>query len=151
MSDTVTYTLTFEEIQSGLWKTRRPLSKIVPQTVLLLVLGLPSLWYAITKGGDAGSLLLGIALPLLAAAVWVIPAVSFQKEAKKLAEQGLSVTLTLSETALLCGDVTVPLSGAVILKEKDLLIWKVDRDWSIFIPRRVLGDAAWAHLCSFSE
>ena len=100
MSDTIRYTLTFEEIQKGLWKTRRPLSRLVPQTVILLVLGLPSLWYAVIKGGDTGSLLLGIALPLLAALGWILPAVSFRREAQKLVSEGFSVTLTVTETAV---------------------------------------------------
>ena len=151
MSDTIRYTLTFEEIQKGLWKTRRPLSRLVPQTVILLVLGLPSLCYAIIKGGDTGSLLLGIALPLLAALGWILPAVSFRREAQKLVSEGFSVTLTVTETDISVGGVAVPLAEATLIKADDLLLWQIERDQTVYIPRRVLSSEVWERLSSLAN
>ena len=139
-----TYTLTAEEIRRALWAVRRPPVKGAVQTGLLALLSV-SAWVAYFRGDrSGGTLLMGIALPLLTAGVWVIPALSFRREAAAAAP--LTVTLFLSEEAIGVGDKRVPLSQAVFIAAGDTVIWRPDRYQIIAVPRRALPPEIWEML-----
>ena len=87
MSDTITYTLTAEELFTALWHTRRSTKRLVAQTVLLLLIGLPCLVGLCIGYRDSATWLCGIVLPLLAVLQWVLPWVEFRREATALAKK----------------------------------------------------------------
>lgn len=142
MSDTFTYTLTKEELFSALWHTRRSTARLIGQTVLLLVVGLPALVGLFVGFRDAATFLCGIALPLLAVLQWVLPAVAFRREAAQIAAQNTAITLMFDENTLSVADQTVALVNAELRRVKDLLLWRVAGQW-IAIPRRAVSPAAW--------
>ena len=149
MSDAVCYTLTPDEVYRVLWKTRRPLPRLVAQTVLLFMLGLPSLWRALTDSNPPpGSWLLGVALPLLAVVGWVLPAVMFRREARGTA---VSVTLRVTADTIAVGDVTQPLCEARFCTAGDLLLWQVGDHDVVAIPSRVLPEDTYTCLYALSK
>lgn len=147
MSD-ITYTLTKEELYRGLWRARRPLPRLILTSAVLLLLGVPSLVGACLGKGDSGIWLLGVALPILAALQWILPALMFRREAATLAAEAKAITLTLGEETLAAGGVTVPLQHLCLEQAGELLIWRVDKTQSVLIPRRVLTEAQWQTLQS---
>lgn len=145
MSD-ITYTLTKEELYRALWRARRPLPRVILFSALLLLLGVPQLISALMGKGDSGTWLMGLALPILAALQWVLPAVMFRREAAQLAAEGKEITIAIGEESLSAGGVTVPFQNLYVEAAGDLLIWRVDKSQSLIIPRRVLTDEQWQTL-----
>lgn len=145
MSD-ITYTLTKDELYRGLWKSRRSVPRLVLTSAVLLLLGVPSLVGACLGKGDSGTWLLGVALPILAALQWVLPAVMFRREAAQLAAEGKAITITLGENFLSASGVTVPFQNLYLEQAGDLLVWRVDKTQSLLIPRRVLTTEQWQTL-----
>ena len=139
-----TYALRAEEIRRALWTTRRSPLKAGIQTGLLALLAV-SAWVGLIRGDrSGGTWLLAIAMPLLTAAVWLIPVISFRREAAAAAP--LPVTLRLSEEEIGAGDVTRPVGEASLLAAGDLVIWRVDKYQSVVIRRRALPPEAWDRL-----
>ena len=101
---------------------------------------------ALMGKGDSGTWLLGVALPVLAALQWVLPAVMFRREAAQLAAEDKEITIALAEDSLSAGEVTVPFQNLYLEAAGDLLIWRVDKTQSLIIPRRVLTDEQWKTL-----
>ena len=87
MSDTVTYVLNEQEIFTALWHTRRSTTRLVVQTVLLLIIGLASLIALLRGIRDGATVLCGTVLPLLAILQWLWPFWEFRREARQLAEK----------------------------------------------------------------
>lgn len=139
-----TYTLTAQEIRRALWTARRSPLKAWTQTALLGLLSL-SAWIGYFRGDrSAGTLLMAVALPLLTAAVWLIPAVSFRREAKAAAP--LTVTLRLTAEEIGVGETGCPLSGAALVRGRDMVIWRPDKYQMVAVPRRALPPEAWSVL-----
>lgn len=147
MSDTFTYSPTAAELRRVMWRTRRPLWRLITETVLLLLLGVPALVAVCTGSRESGTLLIGVTFPLLAAAVWLVPFLSFRREAAELAARPLTVQLTVSEDAIAAGGASSPLTEADLRRCGDLLIWQAGRGQAIVIPQRAVSEAAWALLC----
>lgn len=150
MSDTVTYTLTKEELFAALWHTRRSTARLIGQTVLLLLIGLPALVGLFFGHRDAASWLCGIALPLLAVLQWVLPLVSFRREAAQMAAQNTAITLVFGDDTLAVGEETVRQENAELRRVKDLILWRVAGQW-IAIPRRAVSVTAWEALAKEAE
>ena len=150
MSDTITYVLTKEELFSALWHTRRSNGRLLLQTVALAALGLPPLIGLFFGFRDAAAVLMGVALPLLAVLQWVLPAVSFWREAASLAEKKTVLTIVFNNDALTVENYTVALQNATLRCVKELVLWQVDTQW-IAIPRRVLSEEMWQRLLEKTE
>ncbi|MBE6757669.1 MAG: hypothetical protein E7552_03870 [Ruminococcaceae bacterium] len=150
MSDTVTYTLTEAELFSALWHTRRSNGRLIVQTVLLLVLGVPALVGVLGGKRDAATLLCGTVLPLLAVLQWVWPWAEFRREARMSAAQNTPLTLTFTAETLTVANETVAWQNAVLRRVNDCVLWRVDGQW-IVIPRRAVSDALWETLLKEAE
>lgn len=146
MSDTVTYTLTEQEIFTALWHTRRSSGRLITQTALLLILGIPALVGILCGMHDGATVLCGTVLPLLAVLQWVWPWLEFHREARELAKKNTPLTLTFTEETIAVENETIAWQNAELRRKKDLVLWKVNRQW-IVIPRRAVGDTCWQKLC----
>lgn len=145
MSDTVSYILTAEELFTALWHTRRSTKRLAVQTVLLLVIGLPCLVGLCLGYRGSAEWLCGTVLPLLALLQWVLPWLSFRREAKELAAQNTEITLTFTEETLSVKEETVAWPNATLRHVKDLVLWDVCSQ-VIAIPRRAVNDTVWQKL-----
>lgn len=145
MSDTVTYTLTEEEVFCALWHTRRSNGRLLVQTVLLLVLGLPALVGLFYGKRDAASMLCGTVLPLLAVLQWVWPLVEFRREARTLASKKTPLTLTFTAEHITVENESVAWQNATFRRVKDCVLWQVNGQW-IVIPHRVVSEEQWMKL-----
>lgn len=145
MSDTITYTLTADELCLALWHTRRSLKAMIGRTVLLLLIGLPFLIGLFFGYRDSASLLCGTVLPLLAVLMWVLPWVDFRREANAIAQKHTPITITFTEDTLSVENETVAWQNATFRCVKDLVLWEVCSQW-IAIPRRTVTDAVWDRL-----
>ncbi len=142
MSDTVTYILDENEVFCALWHTRRSNTRLIAQTVLLLVLGLPSLIALCCGKADAVTVLCGTVLPLLAVVQWVWPLVEFRREARAIATQKTPITLSFTEESIAVENHTIAWQNAAFRRVKTCVLWQVDRQW-IVIPRRAVSDDWW--------
>lgn len=145
MSDTVTYVLNAEELFTALWHTRRSTKRLVAQTVLLLLIGLPCLVGLCIGYRDSAAWLCGIVLPLLAVLQWVLPWVEFRREATALAKKEIAITLVFTDETLSVNEQTVAWPNAVLRAAGDVVLWNVCSQW-IAIPRRAVSDAVWQAL-----
>ncbi len=145
MSDTVTYTLTKNEIFTALWHTRRSNGRLITQTVLLLMLGIPALVGIFCGMHDGATVLCGTVFPLLAVIQWVWPWLEFRREAQVLAANNTPLTLTFTDDALTVEGETVAWQNAEFRRVKDVVLWKVNGQW-IVIPRRAVSDGAWTKM-----
>lgn len=148
MSDTVTYTLTEQELRTALWKSRRYLPRMAVQSAVLLLLGVVAIINVCLGKGDNAQWLVAVLLPVGAALVWVLPAVSFRREAAALAAAAVPVTLTVSEEAIAAGGVSQPFENAYLEPAGDLLLWRPDKTQLVVIPRRALPEEMWKRLCA---
>ena len=145
MSDTVTYVLNAAELFAALWHTRRSTKRLVAQTVLLLLVGLPCLVGLFLGYRDSATWLCGIVLPLLAVLQWVVPWVEFRREAKELAKKETAITLVFTEETLSVNEQTVAWENATRRRVGDMVLWNVCSQW-IAIPRRAVNDVVWQTL-----
>ncbi len=145
MSDTVTYILTAEELFTALWHTRRSAKRLAVQTVLLLVIGLPCLVGLFLGFRGSAEWLCGTVLPLLALLQWVLPWLSFRREAKALAALHTEITLTFTEDTLSVKEETMAWQNATLRRVKDLVLWDVCSQ-VIAVPRRAVNDTVWQKL-----
>lgn len=142
MSDTVTYTLTEKEIFTALWHTRRSYGRLIAQTVLLLVIGLPALVGMLRGMRDGATVLCGTVLPLLAVLQWVWPWLEFRREARAIASKNTPLTLTFTDETVMVESETVAWQNAEFRRVGTCVLWRVDRQW-IVIPRRAVSDDVW--------
>ena len=150
MSDTVTYVLNEQEIFTALWHTRRSTTRLVVQTVLLLIIGLASLIALLRGIRDGATVLCGTVLPLLAILQWLWPFWEFRREAHQLAGKKTAITLVFNHEALAVENETVAWQNAQLRRVKECVLWKVNRQW-IVIPHRAVADAWWNKLCEEAE
>lgn len=146
MSDTVTYTLTEQEVFAALWHTRRSTTRLVVQTVILAMLGGVALVGLFRGMRDSATVLCGTVLPLLAILQWLWPFLEFRREARTVAEKHTALTIVFNNETLTVENETVAWQNAELRRQKDLVLWKVNRQW-IVIPRRAVGDVWWQKLC----
>ncbi len=145
MSDTVTYTLTEEEIFTALWHTRRTNGRLIAQTVLLSIIGLPALVGLCCGMHDAATVLCGTVLPLLAVLQWVWPWLEFRREARVMASKRTPLTLTFTDETVTVENETVAWQNAEFRRVGACVLWRVDRQW-IVIPRRAVSEEQWIRL-----
>ena len=145
MSDTVTYVLGAEDLFTALWHTHRSTKRLVAQTVLLLLIGLPCLVGLFFGYRDGAAWLCGVVLPLLAVLQWVLPWAQFRREASALAAKETAITLLFTEDTISVQNETVAWKNAVLRRVKDLILWDVCGQ-GIVIPRRAVSDAVWQRL-----
>ena len=146
MSDTVTYTLTEQEVFAALWHTRRSTTRLVVQTVILAVLGGVALVGLFRGMQDGATVLCGTVLPLLAILQWLWPFLEFRREARTVAEKHTALTIVFNNETLTVENETVAWQNAELRRQKDLVLWKVNRQW-IVIPRRAVAEEWWSKSC----
>ena len=150
MSDTVTYVLNAEELFTALWHTRRSTKRLVAQTVLLLLIGLPCLVGLCIGYRDSAAWLCGIVLPLLAVLQWVLPWIEFRHEANTIFQKHTPVTIIFTNDTLSVQDETVAWQNATLRRVKDMVLWNVCSQW-IAIPRRAVSEDVWKRLTAEDE
>ena len=149
MFEEFVYTLTEPELYAAIRRTRRQAGpvRLTVQTVLLAALaigfGVDFVWRR-----EGGSALLAFVMALLAAAQWVVPAVLFRREARALAAEGRPLHLRVSADEIAVDALPPqPLSACTFRRAADeLLLWTVDRNQAVAIPRRAVSDAVWQRL-----
>lgn len=149
MFEEFAYALTEPELYAAIRRTRRQAGpvRLTVQTVLLAAL-------AIGFGADfvwrreGGSALLALVMAALAAAQWVVPAVLFRREARALAAEGCPLHLKVSADEIAVDALPAqPLAACTFHEAADgLLLWTVDRNQAVAIPRRAVSDAVWQRL-----
>ncbi len=150
MFEEFAYALTESELYAAIRRTRRQAGavRLTVQTVLLAALavgfGADFVWRR-----EGGSALLALVMAALAAAQWVVPAVLFRREARALAAEGRPLRLKVSADEIAVDALPPqPLAACTFRPAADgLLLWTVDRNQAVAIPRRAVSDAVWQRLC----
>lgn len=149
MFEEFAYTLTEPELYAAIRRTRRQAGpvRLTVQTVLLAALAI-GFGADFIRRHEGGSALLALVMAALAAAQWVVPAVLFRREARALAADGRPLHLRVSAEEIAVDALPPQSLSACHFREAadDLLLWSVDRNQAVAIPRRAVSDAVWERL-----
>lgn len=153
MFEEFSYTLTEPELYAALRRTQRQAGpvRLVIQTVLLGLLAVGFFVDAVRRL-QGGSVLLAVVMAALAVAQWLVPAWVFRREARQLAASPHTIHLRVSEDALAVeAEEPQPLADCTLRQADDLLLWTVDRNQAVAIPRRAVSPAVWDRLVAFCD
>ena len=146
---------TAEEWRRGLELTRpRRTSRgaDVAKTAVLAVLVLYC-WIPFFLDGcrEWNSFFLGVVALLLMAALWIVPAISFSRDARRIADAGTTVRLTVTDDALGFGEgerfTQIPFSEIEARPDPALLALIFEGGQMTVLPRRCFAEEEWQFLC----